>query len=396
VEETGVERVSVAAECVICGGGCTEFLRRDGVPVQQNFLFPTRQEAVDAARGDLRFVVCERCGFIFNAAFDPALVPYGENYENDQTCSEAFRAYVDGIIRHLFAKIGPRSGHIVEVGCGQAGFLKQLLAEVSALHTATGFDPSYRGPESSLDGRLRVERRYYGRDCAVPADLVISRHVIEHVPRPLDFLAQIAASMETSPGAHFFCETPDVEWILRNEVFWDFFYEHCSLFTAQSSRTAFQLSGFEVQQVQYAFGGQYLWVDAAAGAGVTTHYEAGSIPSLAHAFGVRERQLKHRWTELLEAVSHKGKVAVWGAGAKGVTFVNLIDPLGSRVDCVVDLNPSKQGSFIAGTGHPIVDPRQLPDRGVRTAIVMNPNYIEENERLVRKARFELEFIPAQA
>ena len=95
--------MSVAAECVICGGGCTEFLRRDGVPVQQNFLFPTRQEAVDAARGDLRFVVCERCGFIFNAAFDPALVPYGENYENDQTCSEAFRAYVDGIIRHLFA-----------------------------------------------------------------------------------------------------------------------------------------------------------------------------------------------------------------------------------------------------------------------------------------------------
>jgi hypothetical protein len=75
-------------------------------------------------------------------------------------------------------------------------------------------------------------------------------------------------------------------------------------------------------------------------------------------------------------------IAIWGAGAKGVTFANLIDPQSQRIACVVDVNPNKQGHFVPGTGHPIVGPMDVQAHGIRTALVLNPNYIYEIESLL--------------
>ncbi len=72
-----------------------------------------------------------------------------------------------------------------------------------------------------------------------------------------------------------------------------------------------------------------------------------------------------------------GHVAIWGAGAKGVSFANMIDATCKLVDCVVDLNPQKQGGYIPGTGHSIVPYQDLPERGVKLALLMNSNYRDE-------------------
>jgi len=90
--------------------------------------------------------------------------------------------------------------------------------------------------------------------------------------------------------------------------------------------------------------------------------------------------------------ARRGKVAVWGAGAKGVTFVNLFDPDGGLLDSVIDLNPRKQGHYVPGTGHPIVDHKEAGARGVRTAILMNPNYRAENIGLLAQAGLDMELV----
>jgi hypothetical protein len=64
-----------------------------------------------------------------------------------------------------------------------------------------------------------------------------------------------------------------------------------------------------------------------------------------------------------------------GASAKGVTSANLIDPERRRIDCIVDLNSSKQGRYVPGTGRPVVSCQDLTARGVTVAILMNPNYL---------------------
>ena len=72
-----------------------------------------------------------------------------------------------------------------------------------------------------------------------------------------------------------------------------------------------------------------------------------------------------------------GTIAVLGAAAKGVSFVNEMDPKCVHISCVIDDNKSKQGGFIPGTGHPIVSFSDILDYNIHTILVTNPNYIED-------------------
>jgi hypothetical protein len=68
---------------------------------------------------------------------------------------------------------------------------------------------------------------------------------------------------------------------------------------------------------------------------------------------------------------------LWGAGSKGVSFLSTLDLTTDDVPYVVDLNPHKIGTFIAGTGQEIVAPDFLSDFRPDVVIIMNPVYRQE-------------------
>lgn len=380
--------------CPVCKSTrLKSFLQRSHVPVHQNLVMTSQEAARNVTRGKLDFIVCEACGFIFNQTFDLSRLRYGENYDNTQSCSAYFDAYLDGLVHDMVERLGVRNCTIAEVGCGKGHFLKKLVNYPGANNTGYGFDPSYVGPLTDLDGRVQFRTCYYDRSCAdIAADVVVCRHVIEHVPAPLEILRSVRAALGPSPKARVFFETPCIEWILRHRVIWDFFYEHCSLFTAESLALAFRHAGFAVECVEHIFGGQYLWLEAHVARVDEALPTAGEAVRLAIAYGTDEKKLRQAWLERLRDLSQNGKVALWGAGAKGATFSNLIDPHCILIDCVVDLNPNKQGCFIPGTGHPIVSPAELPSRGVHNAVLMNPNYRAENLQLLADTGIKLTLI----
>ncbi|WP_114972559.1 class I SAM-dependent methyltransferase [Rhodoferax ferrireducens] len=381
--------------CPVCQGEHLKpFLWRRQVPVHQNLVVTSQGAARSVTRGELDLVVCVDCGFVFNRAFDLSRLAYGADYDNTQSCSGYFDAYLDGLVKDLVDRQGVRNSTIVEVGCGKGQFLRKLVNFPASNNTGFGFDPSYVGPGMDLGGRLAFRRCYYDDTCAdVVADVVVCRHVIEHVPEPMVLLRSVRAALARSPHARVFFETPCVEWILRNRVVWDFFYEHCSLFSAGSLREAFTRAGFAVERVDHIFGGQYLWLEARLGcAPLALAENLSGTAALAQAYGADEAILRQKWLYKLHELKGHGNVALWGAGAKGATFANLVDPDGVLIDCVVDLNPNKQGGYIPGTGHPIVAPADLSRRGVKRAVLMNPNYREENQRLLAEAGIELDLI----
>lgn len=389
------------SHCPVCASEEVEtFLSRRNVPVHQNLIMAYQEAARNITRGDLTMAVCPTCGFVFNRTFDPSLLEYGEAYDNTQSCSPSFRAYMDDLLRLLVEERGVQNCRIVEVGCGKGEFLRDLVARSGEGSQGYGFDPSYVGPDSIMDGRVQFVRSYYGPECAhIPADVVVCRHVIEHVPQPLEMLQVVRQALANSPQARVFFETPCVEWILRHQVLWDFFYEHCSLFTASSLSMVFENAGFAVQSVRHVFGGQYLWLEASVASddqgtnsGRGPNESGAEIRQLAHQFAEAESRLKTEWVARIDGLRERGEVALWGAGAKGVTFANLADPDRTRIACIVDLNPNKQNHFLPGTGHPIVDYRELPERGVTTAILMNPNYRDENEALLTREGIRVELI----
>ena len=120
--------------------------------------------------------------------------------------------------------------------------------------------------------------------------------------------------------------------------------------------------------------------------------EPSGTVSLARDYGENEEALRKDWRRRIENLKVHGKIALWGAGAKGATFANLIDQEGDLLDCVIDLNPKKQGCYIPGTGHSIVAPSDILPRGIKYAILMNTNYRQENLELLKQANISIELI----
>ena len=220
--------------CPLCNGSTEVILERLNVPVHQNLVCDTIEEALNVKRGDIVLAECE-CGFVFNQSFDESLLSYGEKYNNNQMASSAFNEYVSTIVETLDLV----NQFVVEIGCGQGDFLKRL-------GNGVGYDPSYIGPPEV--GRVRFVQGYYD---GLEADIIVCRHVIEHVPDPVELIKSLNA-----PKVFF--ETPDFNWIIENGSWWDIFYEHCSYFTPKTLEYAFSLAGFD-GKVQEAFGGQYMW-----------------------------------------------------------------------------------------------------------------------------------------
>lgn len=393
VSSSVAERATARRQCPICeSDDVYPFLERDRVPVHQNLLADSREAALAGPTGRLSMCICRSCGFVYNASFELNRMSYDARYDNTQTCSPEFEQYVERLVSHLVDEAGVRGKTVVEVGCGKGDFIRRLVERPGSEITGIGFDPTYVGPDSRYGGKLRFERRFYDQDAAsVPADVVVCRHVIEHVPEPLELLRAVRRAVSARPQALICFETPSVEWILANQVVWDFFYEHCSIFTPQSLTRAFQSAGFDVQGVSPVFGDQYMWLEArpANGAKAESH-DQSALVGLAERFAEAASRLQQKWHAALDraaasAPNGRKRVGVWGAGAKGVTFANLIDPEATAVHCFIEVNPAKQGKFIPGTGHRVIGPHEIEAEGLGYILALNPNYIDEMQEYLKVA-----------
>lgn len=367
-----------------------QFFSRGKVPVYQGVFYKTENEARKEKLGDLDLFFCGECNFVFNNAFKSSLMKYKKGYETNPINSESFSKYIGEMVNYLKKEIKNDSA-VVDVGCGGGYFLRKLL-KINKNYKGYGFDPCYTGPKTDFGGRLVFRSQYFkSNSLDFPVDLLVCRNVIEHVPNPIVFLKLIKESLSKSPKAHIFFETPSVEWILRNKVIWDFYYEHCSYFTPESIRTLFENSGFKIKKIRTAFRGQHIWLEANLDnrISLSERSKKNKISTLAESFAKEEKRLKNEWKRKINELRKEGPLAVLGAGGKGITFVNLMDPDLKLIACLVDLNPNIQGLFAPGTGHLVISYEQVKNFGIKNAILMNPNYLKENIQKFRKMGIKL-------
>lgn len=367
----------VHGECPVCGRGVMEiFLCIDGVPVITTELWPDHDAAVGAARGDLQLGFCATCGLIRNLAFDASLVTYTAAYENSQHFSAAFASYARDLARHLVRTYGLSDGVVVEIGSGKGEFLALLCEEGAAL--GVGFDPSYDGEVDDRfpRDRLRIMRDDYGQDHVdLDAELVCCRHVLEHIDDPVRLLCELRRTIGDRSTALYF-EVPNGDFVLSPAGQWDLIYPHVSYFTEPSMRHLFERCGFEVLDLRPTFDGQFLAVEARPAQGF--HASRPPEPAAVAALGERVRSFASSYEATLKDwkalfASGEGEIALWGAGAKGVAFLNATSA-GDGVAVVVDLNRRKRGSYLPGSGHRVMEPSDLADRRVDTVLVMNALY----------------------
>lgn len=367
--------------CLACGSDRVgRFLKLPAVPVFCNVLWETAAEALAAPRGDLDLGICGDCGHVFNVGFDPELVRYAEGYENSLHHSPRFQRYAEELAADLRARHDLAGAHVVEIACGQGDFLKLVCADAGT--TGSGFDPSFRG--EPIAPNITIHGEYFGeRDFGRAADLVCCRHALEHIDTPVPFLQSVRAALPDDSRAVLFFEVPNSLYSLRDGGVWDFIYEHVSYFCGTSLTACFARAGLRVSRTWETFAGQFLCVEAHADGAPGGPMDASPVPdgadltALADGLSAQLTDLLAHWrTEFARVRAAGGRVAIWGAGSKGVTFLNLMGPDADL--CVpVDINPQKHGLHVAGTGHRIAAPADLADQGISLVLVMNPVYAEE-------------------
>jgi SAM-dependent methyltransferase len=330
--------------------------RAEQLPVLQNQTFDTAEEARHCTRGDLVLIRDRNTGLIFNAAFNSELITYDRNYQNEQAFSPAFRTHLDEVTEIVSRHFSGQ--RLIEIGCGKGHFLHRL--ELAGFRI-TGLDPTYEGDSPSIIKGL------FTPQIDLTADVIILRHVLEHVQDPVHFLEQVREANRGS--GRIYIEVPCFDWICAHRAWFDIFYEHVNYFRASDF---FRLFG-SVLESGHLFGGQYLYVVA----------DLGTLRTPACApdddFRFPENFLRSISQHAMRLNSSRKPALVWGASSKGVIFTLYMERAGAKIDHVVDINPAKQNRCLPATGLLIRAPEdalKTIEHGA-TIFVMNSNYLEE-------------------
>ncbi|MBI2902844.1 MAG: methyltransferase domain-containing protein [Candidatus Methylomirabilis oxyfera] len=370
--------------CFSCGSqGPRVFYGRKDVPVHSVLLMPTREIAVNYPKGDIALSFCRECGFIFNQAFLPDRQEYSSSYEGTQAFSPTFSEYARGLAERLIDRYNLRGKSIMEIGCGKGEFLS-LLCELGG-NRGVGFDPGYSEGriKSQTGSHITVIRDVYSERYADHiADFICCRMTLEHIQGVGGFVRALSRSIGDRSDAIVFFQVPDASRILREAAFWDIYYEHSSYFSPGSLARLFRRCGFEVLGLWKEFNDQHITIEARPSSG--RHFPPLAQEEAPDALG---RDVEHfsthytaklaRWRRDLERRWRNGRrVVIWGSGSKGVGFLTTLD-LRNEIEYAVDVNPYRQGTYMAGTGQKIVPPAFLSDYRPDVVIVMNSVYAGE-------------------
>ena len=358
--------------CRLCGESpLKEVLVMENAPRNISRLLTSDEFSSDTPI-TLRVYQCMACGHV--QLMENPEDTYYEDYLMMWSHSPQMRTYQRQQAFEFVSQFKLTRRKVIEVGCGDGNYL-HYLAEAGA--DVTGVEPSQRLRALARQRGFKVLAGYMGRDYQVegePYDAFVARQVLEHVPAPNEFLLGIRSAL-TQDGVGL-VEVPSLEHEIENRWFYEFFSDHLSYFSARTLRLVLERNGFDVLDMSRGMNDEYLvaFVRIAPLMDLAPVRQAGDIV---------KREV-HRFVQMISA--RGGRVAVWGAGYKGIAALASIKV--EEYAYVIDSDPIKQGHFTPVSHFPIVAPAALETDPVDAVIVLAPTYRDEIvHRLQQEIRF---------
>ena len=77
-----------------------EIYKIDQLPIFQNRMYDSKEDAIACPKGDVRLVEDLETGLVYNATFSPELMDYDRNYQNEQAVSPLFQRHLETVERN--------------------------------------------------------------------------------------------------------------------------------------------------------------------------------------------------------------------------------------------------------------------------------------------------------
>ncbi len=349
--------------CGCCGCmECPVVYSRNYMPALYGSCALDRLTAEGVKRVRLNLRMCLNCGFAWNDDFRIEDTKHDANYRFDLSYSTVCSSNFDNLVVWIGSH-GLLNSKIVEIGCG-SGFLLDKLRNAGA--DAIGFEPTYSGSKPYIISDYFSEK--YDN---INAELVIMRHVLEHIP---DFRKLLELFRDVfGEKCMLYLDVPAFEWSFQHKAFWNIYHGHCSYFTRESL-----LALYPKAIHQYTSQNTNQFVLAKAGdltaPGNTSFSNGGfSVMGISPNFGHFDVRIdSERWF----VENHPGLIC-WGGVGGGPCYANTIDPARKYIRYLIDINPNLKNKYIFGSGHEIESPSALKMISGGDILIMNTNYKDE-------------------
>ena len=356
---------SVNAICPACGYSIATKIFSDKQPLSTIGWPKDAHQASSMKSLPLDFVRCNDCGHIHNTSFDYKEVPYSKKPNLMFNQGKNWSEFIKKIINEIISKL-PENPNIVEIGYGDGSFLSSLQQRIKK-GNFYGFDPH---GATSNNNKLKLYKKLFHPLEQIPRllpNLIISRHVLEHMSNPLSFLQSISHSTSlTKINCIAYLEVPCIDNAINYKRTVDFYYEHNSHFTTNSFSKMVSKSNPHSCKIGHGYNREVIYGLIKWG---NIDNQELNINESVSFFNSTEKG-KNKINKQLDKLIKKGlKLAIWGGVGKSASFINHYKLDNKKFPLVVDSDKDKVGMYVPGMGQEILYRDYLKSNPVEIIII---------------------------
>jgi SAM-dependent methyltransferase len=312
-----------------------------------------------------------------------------------------FSSFSDTMLRHareiahrMIQERNLGGNHLVIEIASNDGYLLQYYKEAGI--PVIGIEPAANIAKVAREDRgIPTLNEFFGRELALrlsqqgrQADVIHANNVLAHVADLNGFLAGLRMILMSDGIA--IIEVPYVKEMIDRAEFDTIYHEHLCYFSLTALDrvcAAHDLWVTRVERLSIHGGSLRVYLEHAGreqrGASVTNllaEEKAWGVDCLSfyQDFGAKVQALKGRLLGLLQDLkSRGGRIAAYGASAKGSTLLNCFGIGGQALEFVVDRSTAKQGLYTPGTHLPIYPPERLLESMPDHALLLTWNFADE-------------------
>ncbi|MCM8827893.1 MAG: class I SAM-dependent methyltransferase [Candidatus Omnitrophica bacterium] len=370
-------KTRIIKHCRICGNSnLKEFLKFKNLPVAGIYSIKKTLKENEFSLS-LSLLYCENCGFVQIKEIVPAKI-YTE-YSYVGTYSNFYVDYLNWVCDFLIYKMNMKRKKILEIGCSNGYLLNRL--KVFGQNDVSGYEPSKKLADECRKIDISVAQNYFSIDTIqnnnFDYDLIIIRHVIEHIDNLSEFLEAINKCLRKN--GFLLVETPDIEEVFHKKLYSNIFHEHLNYFSRYSLIKLFDKYGF--------FPSYYKNVDIHGGSMFLIFHrnKKNSIYPLrklefseCKSFAKSLKKYYRKIRSLVKMSIKKG-FRVYGYGAAHRTFsvLGITGLTNKEVKKIYDKNPFLHNKYIPRANILIDSPENIEKDKVRCLIIFATSFEDE-------------------